>query len=234
MIRIALLAATAALFVVTAQADEADSVAFGAGFEELSTRLALTPAQEARIMSILEDHIDAQQAVLERHGIDIGSGERAKPTDPVLMREIAEEIGANRVRFESRLSGILSEAQLAGYRRFRAELNERFTEFLMSWRVDTLVSELNLSSEQTDRARPVLEEHLRAKMAILEGHGIDLAKPGERLGLWTLLKLRRDIAESREEIMERLSAILTEAQLEAFEELEDQQEKRIRALLLER
>ena len=234
MIRIALLAATAALFVVTAQADETDSVVFGAGFEELSARLALTPAEEAQVLSILEDHFRAQQAVLDKHGVDIGSSESAELPDPVRVREIAEEIDANKVRFENRLFDILTEAQPADYSWVRAELNERFAEFLVSWRLDALVSELNLSSEQADRARPVLEEHLGAKMSILEQHGIDLGKSGERPGLWTLLKLRRDIAESREEVMERLSAILTEAQLDAFEELEDKQEKRIRALLLER
>ena len=232
--RIALLAATAALLVITARADETGPIMFEANFAELSARLALTPAQEARVMSILESHIDAQQAALEKHSVDIGSDERAEPPDPVLMREIAESIGANRVRFESRLSDILSEAQLADYRRFRGELNESFTEFLMSWKVDALVAALDLTSEQTDRARSLLEEHLRTKKAILEGHGIDLGKPGERPGLWTLLKLRRDIAENREGIMERLSAILSEAQLEAFEELEDQKGQRIRALLLER
>ena len=234
MLRIAPLIAAAAMFALSAQADETTGSRVQAGLKEFSARLALTSEQETQVRSIFVEHLEVQTATLERYDVDVGDRDSAHTVDLQKMRALLEELRANRARIESRLSGVLSETQMAEFRRIRTEQEEKLRERMVSRRLDEIGVKLELTPEQTERVRPILKEHFDAQMAVLDRHGVAPGnRDGERPGLRTLRRLRKDLGANNERTVERLSAILSRAQLETYEALQAEQRRRLRALLFD-
>ena len=216
---------------MSGRADEATGSRLQAGLKEVGARLALTSEREARVRSIFEEYLKAQTATLDRY--DTGTDDRGSAIDIQRMRTLREELRANSVKVESRLSDVLSEIQMAEFERIRDEQEEKLRERLLSRRLEEIGARLGLTSEQTDRVRPVLKEHFEAQMAILDEHGIALGdRDGhKRPGFRTLRRVRRDLSENNARTEKRLSAFLTEAQTEAYEALQAEQRDKMRALL---
>ena len=235
MLRIAVTIAAVALSVLSAGADERAGSDLRAGLEELRARLGLTAEQETRARSIFEDHLAVQIATLEKYDVDADN--RGGDTVALQqMRALREELRANRAKIEARLSGVLSETQLEEFRYIRAEQEEKLRERLLSKRLDEIGARLELTPEQTDRVRPVLKEHFEAQMAVLDRYD---AMPsnrsgGKRPGFRMLRRLRKNLGEIRTRTLKRLSTILSEAQMAAYEALQAEQRKKLRALLLQR
>ena len=236
MMRTMLLIVAVSLLALTAQADEAGPPKLQAGLEEFRVRLALTPEQETRVRSIFEAHIEAQLETLDKYDIDAGDRGGAASIDLQKMRALREEIGGHSEKLEGGLSELLSGPQMAEFRRIRAEQEEKVHERVLSRRLDETVAKLDLTPEQANRVRPILAEHIEAQMDILNKHGI---APGqrdsaERPGFRTLRALRKDMRRNNARTGERLSAVLSEVQLEAYEALQAEQRKKLRALLSKR
>lgn len=231
MSRIAVLIAAAALIALSVQADEATGSRLQASLKEFSDRLALTSEQEAQVRSIFEEHLEAQMATLDKY--DVGDRDRADTVDVQQMRALREELHANRGTVESRLSEVLSQTQMAEFKRIRAEQEAKFRDRLLSRRLDEIGAKLELTAEQTERVRPILKEHFEAQMAILDKHGVAPGNrgDGERPGFRTLRRLRKGLGANNERAAERLSAILSGAQLSAYESLQAEQRKRLRSRL---
>ena len=236
MPRIALLIAAAALFTLSSHADETPGSRLQAGLKEFGARLALTPEQETKARSILEEHLEAQAAALKKHGVDVGDRAAAETIDLQRIRALHKELRGNSAKIESRLAEVLSETQMSEFKRIRVEQEEKIRERIFSVRLDKIGTKLGLTSEQKDRVRPVLKEHLEAQMAVLDRHGVAPGNPdgSKRLGFRTLRRLRKELGKNNARTSERLSAILTEAQLKAYEALQAEQREKLRALLLQR
>lgn len=234
MLRIlSLIAAT--MIAMPLQADETAAARLQAGLHELGVRLALSSEQEAQARSIIEEHLEALAAMLDRHEIDdLGS---ASTTDIQRMRAVREEFRANRSRTESRLSEVLSEAQMAEFGRIGVEQEAKIREWLLLTRLDAIGAKLKLTQEQASQARPALKWHLEAQMAVLDKHGVANAgslESGKRPGILALRRLRRELAEVSRTTEERLSGILFETQMAVYQELQEEQRRKLRALLFER
>ena len=236
MLRIAATIAAAALVALSAQADGREGSDLRTGLEELRARLALTPEQETQVRSIFEEHLEAQTAMLDKYDVDAGDRGSADTVDLQKMRALREELRANRAKIEDRLSGVLSATQLAEFKRIRTEQEERFRHRLLSRRLDEIGARLDLTREQAERARPILEDHFEAQIAVLDRHGVSrgIRDDGERPGLRTLRRLRKDLGKINDKTAQRLSALLSEAQLAAYEALQAEQRKKLRSLLLQR
>lgn len=204
-----------------------------AGYEEFGERLGLTPDQEARVGSIIEKHIEALLETLEEYDVDVADIETI---DLERMRVLRGEIRERRAAIEKQLSGVLAETQMAEFRHIRAELEERVRNRLLSRRLDRVAAKLEFTPEQTELVRPILLDQFEEQRAILDRRGIDLGinGDGDRPGLLTLLALRRDLREADAITAGRLSAILSEQQLEAFEELGAEMRETMRKLLIQR
>ena len=236
MLRVAVSIAAAALFALAARADDPPGSRLQAGLEEFAARLALTSAQEAPVRSIFEEHLAAQRATLERYDVDAGGRGGADAVDLEKMRALHEELRAHRTKIEDRLSRVLSDTQMTAFRRVRAERERKLLERLLSRRLDRVGAKLALTPDQTEPVRAVLKDYFAAQLAVLDRHGVapgDL-DTGKRPGFRTLRRLRRDLGENNEKALERLSAILSGAQLAAYEALQAEQRKKLRALLLDR
>ena len=229
MLRIAPLISAAAMFALSVQADETTGSRLQAGLKEFSVRLALTSEQEARVRSIFEEHLDAQMAILDKY--DVGDRDSANTVDVQQMRALREELRAKRGLVDSRLSEVLSETQMVEFRRIRAGQEAKLRDRLLSRRLDEIGAKLELTPEQTKQVRSILKEYFDAQMAVLDRHGV---APGERPGFRTLRRLRKDLGANNERTTERLSAILSEAQLATYEAFQAEQRKKLRALLFDR
>jgi Spy/CpxP family protein refolding chaperone len=95
---------------------------------------------------------------------------------------------------------------------------------------------LDLSDEQLEQVKPVMQEAAEAQRSILARYGIDLEAeggPGNALGMREARKLRQDLSKVRAETLEKLDGILTDEQLDEFKKMQEERrqemKKRIRA-----
>ncbi len=234
MLPTAPLIAALVILAVSAQADDTNGSPLHAGLEEIGARLELTSEQETQVRSILEEHLQAQMATLDRYSIN--DGDSADTADLQQMRNLRRDLQANRAKFGNRLSETLSEAQSAELNRILAQQEEMLHETIMSKRLDRIGERLELTSEQTERVRSILTDHFEAQIAVLDKHGVASGNGGDskRPGLRTLRRLRKDLNAINRKTESDLSAILSSSQLEAYDELQAEQRKKLRTLLSER
>ena len=110
-------------FAFTAWADEADLSPVEVRMQETKSRLALTEKQKVQLKPILEDHFDAQMAVLDKYGLD--AEDRDNRPDAQTLRALRQELEENRIKTSKRLSGILSSEQLAEFEKIQAQQREQ-------------------------------------------------------------------------------------------------------------
>jgi Spy/CpxP family protein refolding chaperone len=96
-------------------------------------------------------------------------------------------------------------------------------------------SRLDLSDEQLDQVRPVMQSAAEAQRSVLTRYGIDLeaeGAPETKLGMREARKLRSDLGKVRAETLEQLDDILTDEQLDELRKLQEERrqemKKRIR------
>lgn len=104
--------------------------------------------------------------------------------------------------------------------RFRAQMKE--TE-----------ERLQLTDEQKETARPILEEAYWQQRAVLEKYGIDLERMDrdDRPGRRTLRRMRNDLNEVNEETEKKLEDVLTDTQMGLWDELQAERRDKMRERL---
>ena len=229
MTRMVLLATL--FFACTAWADEPDLSQFKIRIQKTASRLALTEEQQAQLRPILEDHFDAQMAILDQYGLGAGNRDGGRQPDFQTMRALRNELDTNRTKIAKRLSGILSKEQMAEFETIQAERKQQIRETLQSKLIEAIGTKLALTGKQMARVKPILQNHFDAQMGILNKHGIKIGnlERGKRPGLRTLRALRNDMDENRAKTMKQLSGILSEEQMAAFETMQAEQKERMRA-----
>lgn len=96
---------------------------------------------------------------------------------------------------------------------------------------------LNLTDAQVEQVGPILRAAAEARLEVLLEYGINLGDdsgPTGRLGFLQARQLRRDLDGVQERTMDELDDVLTDAQLEAYEELQEERRKTMRERLLQR
>ena len=211
-----------------AGADEPDLSQLEARMQETRSRLALTEKQMAQLKPILEDHFDAQMAILDKYGLSAEN----RP-DAQTLRVLRLELDQNKTNTSKHLSGILSRAQLAEFEKIQIEWKKQIQEKLLSKRTEDIGAKLGLTEEQMAQLKPILADQFDAQMAVMDKHGIALGDSGDRgrLGLRKLRALRRDLDKISDNTSKRLSGILSKAQLAEFEKIQKEQREQMREKL---
>ena len=219
----------AAALLLLAQTPPAAAQA-DAGLGQARERLGLSPGQWEELRPILRAHFEAQRAILEKYGVDIGNRDAGQRSAVENMRELNEELRRSGVGLEEKIAQILSAAQMAELQRMQDERRERMREELLVRRLEEMGVELGLTEEQLARMKPVYLDHVRTQMEILEKHGIEFGAPqqGRRAGFRTLRRLRRDTNRANRETIERLTPILSGEQLKRYEAMQDEQRRQMR------
>ena len=202
-----------------------------ARMEETRSRLNLTEDQITQLKPILEAHFEAQMAILSKY--DLGEQNRENRPDIETLRALRRELDENKTKTAASLTGILSSAQMAEFEEIQAERKKQIQERLLSKRAEDIGSKLGLTAEQIGQLTPVLADHSNAQMAVLEKHGIEIGNGGERnrMRLRALRALRNDMDEVSENTSKRLSGILSKAQLDQFEQIQQAQRERLREII---
>ena len=100
--------------------------------EKIGTKLALTETQMARLKPILGQHFAAQMAILDKHGINIGTQKGSQRPGFRKLRALRNDMNENRAKTMQQLSIILSAEQLAEFEKMQAEQRERLRAHLRS------------------------------------------------------------------------------------------------------
>ena len=96
--------------------------------------------------------------------------------------------------------------------------------------IEESLERLQLTEEQRETVRPILDESFTQRLAVLEKHGIDLENQGanERPGFRTMRKLGKDMDKVRKDTEEQLQAVLTADQMKVWKEMEEERRARMR------
>ena len=215
-------------FAFTAWADETDLSQLEARRQETKLRLGLTEEQMAQLKPILDDHFDAQMAILDKYGFNAEN----RP-DAQTLRTLRQELYENKVKTSKRLSDILSSVQLAEFEKIQIENKKQIQEKLLSKRAENIGTKLGLTEEQMAQLKPILADQFDAQMAVLDKHGIAVGDRGDRgrLGFRKLRALRRDLDKISDKISKRVSDILSSAQLAEFKKIQKEQREQMREKL---
>lgn len=105
-------------------------------------------------------------------------------------------------------------------------------------RLEEARTRLNLTDEQVEQIRPILQGGFKVILGVLQEHVIDLQdrRPGgaNRLRLWQLRRLQRDLNAVRKQTLENLEEVLTDEQLEIYKEIQEENRQALRERLPQR
>jgi hypothetical protein len=105
---------------------------------------------------------------------------------------------------------------------------------LMRARINAQIQEsmeqLQLSEEQQEVVRPILEENFTKRLAVMAKYGLDPQSmmEGDRPGRRTLRRMRNDIDEVSKNTEEQLKTVLTDEQIDLWNEMEEERRSRMR------
>jgi hypothetical protein len=105
-------------------------------------------------------------------------------------------------------------------------------EALVEERLAEAKARLDLSDEQLEQVKPVMETAVKAQQSVLARYGIDLEAEGgpeNKLGMREARSLKKDLAKVREETLEQLDDILTEEQLDEFRKMQEEKRQAMRS-----
>ena len=98
-------------------------------------------------------------------------------------------------------------------------------------RIQALIERLQLTEEQIDEVRPVLEESAAAQQRILSTYGLDpesRQSAAERPGRRQLMTMRKEMNAVREKTMAKLEQSLSDEQLAEFERIQEERRAEMR------
>ena len=96
---------------------------------------------------------------------------------------------------------------------------------------------LDLTDAQAEQVGPILQAAFEARLEVLREYGIDLRDGSGstgRLGFFRARRLRRDLDGVQERTLDALDDVLTNGQLEAYEELQEERREAMRERLRQR
>ncbi len=91
-------------------------------------RLKLAPEQQAAVKPVMQESMRARQAIFQKHGVDLRSGQKPGLFGLMALRSEMNEVSA---WTEQRLSKILNPSQLQEYRRIVAEQTDIVKRMLL-------------------------------------------------------------------------------------------------------
>lgn len=97
-------------------------------------------------------------------------------------------------------------------------------------KLEQAIAELELTDEQVEAIRPILEGSFERRAAVLDEYGIELGgrEKGARLGLRERRALRSDLKDEHKETIEALSEVLTDDQLAAYEAMAEERRDKLK------
>lgn len=100
-------------------------------------------------------------------------------------------------------------------------------------RLDEVKARLALTEEQVAQVEPVIEEHVKTQLAVLDKYGIDIEARDDRkqLGFRKRRALRKDLENNKTKTVEKLAGILSAAQLAEFEKIQAEMREQLRKAL---
>ena len=208
-------------FAFTAQTAEPDLSPLDERLQETRLRLALTEEQMTEVRPILQDHFDAQMAIMDKYDMD-GSSSRS---DSQQLRTLRQALEANKAQTAERLGAILSAEQMAEFDKIQAEHKRQALERFREKRIEDIGARLALTEEQMTEVRPILQDHFDAQMTILDKYDIG---NGKRPKLRKLRALRQDLKANKAQTTKRLAAILSAEQTAEFDKIQAEQKERTR------
>ncbi len=102
---------------------------------------------------------------------------------------------------------------------------------IMEGGLKTPEADLQLSADQKQKVDPILQSAVDQRMAVLKEHSF---KPGNRPSFMDLMSIRSKISDVATDVHRKLVPILSQQQMENFEDISEQMRQKMRSVLLAR
>jgi uncharacterized protein YycO len=102
---------------------------------------------------------------------------------------------------------------------------------MMEGGLKTLEADLSLSAEQKQKVDPILQSAVDQRMAVLKEYNF---KPGNRPSFMNLISIRSKMSDITTEVHRKLVPILSQQQMEKFDDISEQMRQKMRSVLLGR
>lgn len=95
-------------------------------------------------------------------------------------------------------------------------------------RFQELSSRLDLTEDQEPQVRSILADARESRLALLRANGVDI-EAGEKPSMFTMMGLRSEMSTLNEQTRDELSAILSDDQMNTYEEIASERRAEMRA-----
>jgi hypothetical protein len=102
---------------------------------------------------------------------------------------------------------------------------------MMEGGLKTLEADLKLSADQKQKVDPILQSAVDQRMAVLKEYNF---KPGNRPSFMDLISIRSKMSDITTEVHRKLVPILSQQQMEKFDDISEQLRQKMRSVLLGR
>ena len=102
---------------------------------------------------------------------------------------------------------------------------------MMEGGLKTIEADLRLSANQKQKVDPILQNAVEQRMAVLKEYNF---KPGNRPSFMDLISIRSKMSDITTEVHRKLVPILSQKQMEKFDDISEQMRQKMRSVLLAR
>lgn len=186
---------------------------------ELVTELELSAEQADQLRVIYTDQAEALRMLFSGQAREQGElrGD---------FRELQQQTYAQ-------IEAVLNDEQREVYSRYRAtqtaERQDQFARALLDYRINMLEERLELSPDQLTELRPILEAQIRDFQPFMQRN-----PNGEPASRHERRQTLRQLRSQQQNYDQRIEALLSEEQAEAYREYRDEQREQMRSLLRRR
>jgi uncharacterized membrane protein YdfJ with MMPL/SSD domain len=177
---------------------------------DLKERLELSEEQIAQVRPIIKEQGQALRAIVEKYK---GQGFLEK-------RSMKEDVQKLREDTQKHLESILTVPQMKEVNAFQDELSTQLREKIRDRIISNLATRLNLTEEQTEHIRPILEENITKRRELIEKY--------QGQGRQAFQAFREDNQQLQQETETQLEAILTGEQMREYKALQEEIRGKIR------
>ena len=135
-----------------------------------------------------------------------------------------------KARFLVRFALVVAVAMVGQVHEATAQTDEQEQVAELDERVEEFKTRLDLTPDQVERIRPILAESMEQIGAALKEAGVDSDGGGaSELSRRKRIRLGRTIRGLQEEVGERMSEVLSDAQMEEYKKMQEERREELRA-----
>jgi hypothetical protein len=177
---------------------------------DLQARLGLSTEQTEKLRPIFQQEMEELRGVRQKFAADTSSAGR---------QAMRAEMKSVREKYDGQIAAILTPAQIAEWDKIKKERGDRLDQ--AQERLAELQGRLQLTPDQTESLRPILEQEIGEIRAVKAKYASDTSRQGKRRAV-------RAVRDIQDKYAPQIAAILNEEQMAEWEKYKEERKEELR------